>query len=93
MLLNLNHVSVRGFCIAILQGTVNGKRRRGRHKKRWEDNIKEWTGMDFASSNKAAEVRTRWKGVVVKSSVVQQRPCKNMGWTRLSICNHVSSQE
>ena len=30
----------------ILQGTVNGKRRRGRQKKRWEDNIKEWTGMD-----------------------------------------------
>ena len=27
----------------ILQGTVKGKRRRGRHRKRWEDNIKEWT--------------------------------------------------
>ena len=27
----------------ILQGTVNGKRRRGRQKKRWEDNIKVWT--------------------------------------------------
>ena len=24
--------------------------KRGRQKKRWEDNIKEWTGMDFASS-------------------------------------------
>ena len=32
----------------IQQGTVNRKRRRGRQKKRWEDNIKEWTGMDFA---------------------------------------------
>ena len=29
----------------ILQGTVKGKRKRGRQKKRWEDNIKEWTGM------------------------------------------------
>ena len=41
-------------------------------KKKWEDNIKEWTGMDFASSTRAAEDRTRWKGVVAKSSVVPQ---------------------
>ena len=75
----------RSFGIAktILQGTVQGKRRKGRQKKRWEDNIKEWTGMDFASSTRAAEDRTRWKGIVVKSSVVLQRPHKVMGWTRL----------
>ena len=30
-----------------LQGTVKGARRRGRQKKRWEDNIKELTGMGF----------------------------------------------
>ncbi|GFR94579.1 endonuclease-reverse transcriptase [Elysia marginata] len=29
----------------ILQGTVEGKRRRGRQKMAWCDNIKEWTGM------------------------------------------------
>ena len=29
----------------------------GRQKKRWEDNIKEWTGMDFASSTRSAENR------------------------------------
>ena len=34
---------------------MKGKRKRGRQKKRWEDNIKEWTGMDFASSIRAAE--------------------------------------
>ena len=48
-------------------------------KKRWENNMKEWTGMDFASSARAAEIKIRWKGVVVKSSVVPQRPCKVMG--------------
>ena len=46
------------------------KRRKGRQKKRWEDSIKGWTGMDFASSTRAAEDRTRWKGIVVKSSAV-----------------------
>ena len=39
----------------ILQGTVKGARRRGRQKKRWEDNIKEWTGMEFGDSLRAAE--------------------------------------
>ena len=48
------------------------KRRKGRQKKRWEDNIKGWTGMDFASSTRAAEDRTMWKGIVVKSSAVPQ---------------------
>ena len=36
----------------------NEREKRGRQK-RWEDNIKEWTGMDFASSIRAAEKRTR----------------------------------
>ena len=31
---------------------MKGQRKRGRQKKRWEDNIKEWTGMDFASSTR-----------------------------------------
>ena len=38
--------------------------------------------MDFASSTKAAEDRTRWKRIVVQSSVVPQRPhTKVMGQT------------
>ena len=51
-----------------IQGTVKGKRR-GTQNKRWYDNIKEWTGIDFASSTRAAENRTRWKGSVAKTSV------------------------
>ena len=35
-----------------------------KQKKRWEDNIKQWTGMDFAISTslRVAENRTRWNG-------------------------------
>ena len=44
-----------------------------------EDIIKEWTGMDFASSTLAAENRTRWKGIVVNSSMVPRQPSKVMG--------------
>ena len=43
------HVSrSSGLAKTIMQGTVKGKRK-GRQKKKWEDNIKEWTEMDFAS--------------------------------------------
>ena len=74
------HVSrSSGLAKTILQGTVKGKRKRGRQKKRWEDNIKEWTGMDFASSTRAAENRSRWKGIDANSSVVPRRPPKVMG--------------
>ena len=59
------HVSrYSGLAMQILQGTVKGRGKRGRQKKKWEDNLKEWAGMDFASSTRAAENRTRWKGIV-----------------------------
>ena len=37
------------------------------------------TGMDLASSTRAAENRTKWKGIVANSSLVPRRPSKVMG--------------
>ena len=45
-----------GLSQTILQGTVKGRRRQGRQKKRWED-IKEWTGLEFTKSQRAVENR------------------------------------
>ena len=74
------HVSrSSGLAKTILQGTVKEKRKRDRQKKRWEDNIKEWTGMDFVSSTRAAENRTRWKRIIANTSVVPQQPSNVMG--------------
>ena len=43
------HVSCSsGLAKTTLQGTVKGGRRQGRQRKRWEDNIREWTGLEFA---------------------------------------------
>ena len=39
-----------GLAKTILQGTVQGGRRRGRQKKRWENNISEWTGFKFCDA-------------------------------------------
>ena len=41
---------------------MKGGRRQGRQKKGWEDNIREWTGLEFAKSQKAAENRRRKNG-------------------------------
>ena len=49
----------------ILQGTVRGPRRRGRQRKRREDNIKEWTGLDFSETQRAADDRMKWRQLVI----------------------------
>ena len=57
----------------VLQGAVKEARRRGRQKKIWEDNIKEWAGVGFGDSLRAAEDREGWKGIVATPSVVPRR--------------------
>ena len=51
-----------------------GGRRRGRQRERWEDNIREWTGLEFAKSQRALENREEWRKLVAKSSMVPQWP-------------------
>ena len=71
------HVSrSSGLAKTISQGTVKGGRRQGRQRKRWEDNIREWTDLEFAKSQKAVENREKWRKLVAKSSVVPQRPSR-----------------
>ena len=56
------HVSCSsGLAKTILQSTVKGGRRRGRQRKRWEDNIRGWTGLEFAKSQRAVENRKKWR--------------------------------
>ena len=60
-----------GLAKTILQGTV-----KGRQRKRWEDNFREWTGLEFGKSQRAVENREKWRKLVAKSSVVPQRPLR-----------------
>ena len=60
----------------IFQGTVKGGTRQGRQRKRWEDNIKEWTGLEFAKAQRAMENREKWRKLVEKPSVVPQLPSR-----------------
>ena len=61
-----------GLAKTILQGTVKGRRRQGRQRKRWENNIREWTGLEFGKSKRAVENRENWRKLVAKSSVLPQ---------------------
>ena len=56
-----------------------GHSERKKMKVQTEDIIKEWAGMDFASSVKEAENRRKWKGIVANSSVVPRRSSKVKG--------------
>ena len=60
----------------ILQCTVKGRRRQGGQRTRWEENIREWTGFEFAKSQRAVENREKWRKLVAESSVVPQRPSR-----------------
>ena len=69
------HVSrLSGLAKTILQGTVKGARRQGKQRKRREDNIREWTDLEFAKFQRALENRGKWRKLVVKSSVIPNDP-------------------
>ena len=71
------HVSrSSGVAKTILQGTVKGGRRQGRHEevgKTTPGNGQVWS---FSKSQKGVDNRKKWKKLVVKSSVVSQRPSR-----------------
>ena len=68
------HVSrSSGLSKTILQGTVPGGRRRGRQRRRWEDNISDWTGLKLSETLRMTENREEWREMVVRASVAPQR--------------------
>ncbi|PIK33493.1 endonuclease-reverse transcriptase [Apostichopus japonicus] len=45
----------------ILQGTVEGGRRRGRQRRNWSDNVKDWIGLDMQDLLTTAANRSAWR--------------------------------
>ena len=45
-------------------------------RKRREDNIREWIGLEFGKSQRAVENRGKWRKLVAKSAVVPQLPSR-----------------
>ena len=59
-----------------VKGIVKVRRRQGRQRKRWENYIREWTGLEFGKSQRAVENREKWRKLVAKLSVVSKRPLR-----------------
>ena len=81
------HVSrSAGLAKTLLQGTVQRGRRRGRQRKRWENNVSEWAGLRFCKALREAENKIKWRKRVAMSGTPQRSPwlrdrCKVQGAT------------
>ena len=69
-----------GLAKTILQGTVKGGRRQGKQRKRWEDNIRVWTGLEFGKTQRAVENREKWRKLIAELSVVPQQLSRLRNW-------------
>ena len=55
----------------ILQGTVDGSRKRGRPKRIWIDDIKDWTGRTVGELLRLAEDRAAWSKMIMVTASPQ----------------------
>jgi len=53
-----------GLANTIMQGMVDGRRRRGRPRISWLDNIKCWTGLTFKGIHSLSKDRKKWRSVL-----------------------------
>ena len=56
---DMSHVHHQVWPKLFCKARWKGGRKQGRQKKRWEDNIREWTGLEFAKSQRAVENREK----------------------------------
>ena len=61
----------------ILQGTVPGARKRGRQRKSWMENIRDWTGRRENELIRIAEDRHAWRLLTRTSSKAPLRPARS----------------
>ena len=59
-----DHISCHNsLAKTVLQGTLEGGRKRGRQVKYWADNLKEWTRLDSPTLTRLAEDRPAWRSL------------------------------
>ena len=55
------------LAMQIVEGMVEGERKRGRQKNQWFDNIREWTGLSYKRAKRSAQDRSAWSRIIKKS--------------------------
>ncbi len=66
------------LALIVMEGDVEGSRRRGAPRKQWLDNIKEWSRRSYQECKQLAQDRTRWRRMSWKWSMVVAEPQKRM---------------
>ena len=56
------------FTLQIVEGLVEGKRKRGRQNKQWFDNIREWTGLSYMRAKCSAQDRSAWRRTIKRGA-------------------------
>ena len=59
-----------GLAKTILQGKVEGKRKKGRPRNNWMHNISKWTGRSTSELTRMTEDREKWKKCVVDTCLM-----------------------
>ncbi|GFR94792.1 eukaryotic translation initiation factor 3 subunit F [Elysia marginata] len=60
-------LSSRGSSGTLLKGKIEGKRRKGRPRRNWMDDVKEWSGStSYGNTKRKAENREEWRNMVAK---------------------------
>ena len=57
-------VRADNLCTSILHGRIAGTRKRGRPRRRWTDDIKDWSELPMAECMRTAQDRTAWRAKV-----------------------------
>ena len=71
----------------MVQGCVPVYRTRGRQRRRWTDDITEWTGMKINEAAAAAEDRDRWRGILRAANHKMEDGTRRRR-RRLCVCLH-----
>jgi len=60
------HIVRKANCLEkdIIQGCVPGSRGRGRPRRRWREDISDWTGLRINDAARSAEDRDNWRTVI-----------------------------
>ena len=58
----------------ILDGKISGVKARGRARRAWTDDLKEWTNLrDYSELKRTAEDRTTWRALTRLPSIYKKR--------------------
>ena len=58
----------------VLTGRIDGRRGRGRPRRQWYDDIREWTGKQLHSNIKLAQERVTWRSMASRPQNGPQQP-------------------